>query len=170
MTRNTHLIPYLSAQELKHRYRQATDAVEARRWQLLWLISRQNTIKEAAEVMGINYDYARKIVKSYNQGGEAAIIKKKPPGKKRPLHALLNSEQLEELRKSLKGEPPDQGIWTGRKVAAWIAKKTGKEKVWAQRGWEYLKACGYSVQKPRPRHQKGDEIEQKEFKKNSHYE
>ena len=57
--------------------------------------------------MGINYDYARAIVKSYNQQGETAIHLKKQPPKKRPSHALLNTLQLEELRLSLKGESPD---------------------------------------------------------------
>ncbi|MDC0835049.1 winged helix-turn-helix domain-containing protein [Geitlerinema sp. CS-897] len=29
------------------------------------------------------------------------------------------------------------------------------EKVWKQRGWDYLKKCGYSWQRPRPKHKKG---------------
>lgn len=70
------------------------------------------------------------IVKLYNQQGEKGIIKKQPSRKKRPNHALLNPEQLEELHLSLKGESPDKGIWTGPKVAEWIARKTGRKKVW----------------------------------------
>jgi transposase len=100
MTRIAHLEPYLSAAELKHRYRSATNPSEARRWHLLWLIAHSKTIKEAAAVLGINYDYARRIVKSYNQQGEIAIHLKKQPPKKRPSHALLNTLQLEELRLS----------------------------------------------------------------------
>ncbi len=167
MTRKAHLEPYLSATELKYRYREATNPIEARRWQLLWLIALSKTIKEAAAVLGINYDYARAIVKSYNQQGETAIRLKKQPPRKRPSHALLNSLQLEELRLSLAGESPDRGLWTGSKVALWIAQKIGRERVGKQRGWEYLKKCGYSRQRPRPRHKNGDEIEQEEFKKNS---
>lgn len=37
--------------------------VEACRWQLVWLISLQKTIKEAAVVIGISYNYVREIVK-----------------------------------------------------------------------------------------------------------
>ncbi len=95
MTRVAHLEPYLSAAQLKHNYREATHPSEARRWQLLWLMALSWTIKEAAAVVGINYDYARAIVKSYNQQGETAIYLKKQPLKKRPSHALLNTEQLE---------------------------------------------------------------------------
>ena len=106
MTRIAHLEPYLSATELKHRYRSATNPSEARRWQLLWLIALSKTIKEAAAVLGINYDYARSIVKSYNQHPETAIQLKKQTPKQRPTHALLNTLQLEELRLSLAGESP----------------------------------------------------------------
>lgn len=166
MTRTAYLKPHLSEKELKNRYWRASNLVEARRWQLLWLISQKKTIKEASIVIGINYDYAREIVKSYNQQGPEAIGKKQPARKKRPNHALLNAEQLEELHLSLKGESPDKGIWTGPKVAQWIAQKTGREKVWQQRGWDYLKQCRYSPQKPRPQHQKGNKIEQESFKKN----
>ncbi|WP_333194322.1 winged helix-turn-helix domain-containing protein [Microcoleus sp. Pol7_A1] len=157
----------MSAAELKHRYRETTNPIEARRWQLLWLISLSWTIKEAAAVIGINYDYARTIVKSYNQQGETAILQKKQSPKKRPSHTLLNAFQLEELRLSLKGESPDRGIWSGPKVALWVAQKTGREQVGKLLGWDYLKKCGYSPQKPRPRHKKREKIEQEEFKKNS---
>jgi transposase len=139
MTRIAYLEPYLSATELKHRYRSATNPIEARCWQLLWLIALSKTIKEAAAVLGINYDYARSIVKSYNQHGETAIYLKKHPPKQRPTHAhaLLNTLQLEELRLSLARESPGRGLWTGPKVALWIAKKIGRERVGKQRGWEY---------------------------------
>lgn len=166
MTRTAYLEPYLSATELKKRYREATNPIEARRWHLLWLIALPSTIKEAAAVLGINYDYARSIVKSYNQQGETAIFLKKQPPKKRPSHALLNTQQLEELRLSLTGESPDRGLWSGPKVALWIAQKIGREQVGKQRGWEYLKRCGYSPQRPRPKHKKGDKNEQEDFKKN----
>ena len=154
-----HLEPYLSSFELKNRYRQATHPVEGRRWQLLWLISFDWTIKEAAKVIGINYDYAKEIVKAYNQQGERALLRKKLPPKKRPSHGLLNTLQLEELRLSFKGESPDRGIWSGPKVALWIAEKTGRQQVGKLLGWSDLKKCGYSPQRPRARHRKGDEVE-----------
>jgi transposase len=114
----------------------------------------------------MNYDYAKDIVKAYNQQGEKAIANRRRQRTALPSHALLNREQLEELRSSLKQAPEDKGIWTGPKVADWIAKKTGREKVLPQRGWDYLKKCNYSPQRPRPHHAKADQVAQQEFKKN----
>ena len=59
--------------------------------------------------------------------------------------------------------PADGGIWTGTKVARWIEKENGVEKVWNQRGWDYLKKLKYSCQRPRPKHRKGNPLEQAEF-------
>lgn len=164
--KKAHLQPYLTSSELKERYLCCSDRVESRRWHLLWLVSKQWTIRQASLAVGLNYDYAKDIVKAYNQLGEVAIANRRRQRTVPPSHALLNSEQLQELRSSLKQQPEDKGIWTGPKVADWIAKKTGREKVWPQRGWDYLKKCRYSAQRPRPRHAKADPEAQQEFKKN----
>ena len=166
MAKKADLIPHLSSSQLKTRYLSTTDRVESRRWHLIWLVSQKWTIKQAAIVVGLNYDYALDIVSGYNQQGETAIANGYRQPKKRPSHALLNSQQLEKLRDIFKGSPSDKELWTGPKVAQWIEKETGREKVWPQRGWDYLKKCRYSLQTPRPRHKKGDKIEQEEFKKN----
>jgi transposase len=135
MTRKAQLEPHFSSSELKTRYLATLDKVERRRWHLIWLVSQKWTIKQAASAVGINYDYALEIVKNYNEQGEGAI-QNRHKGKKPRKKALLDEKQLEELKECLKKPPADRGIWTGPKVAAWIAEKTGTEKVWPQRGWE----------------------------------
>jgi len=51
-------------------------------------------------------------------------------------------------------------------VAAWMASELGLTRVAPQRGWEALKAIGWSVQKPRPRHPASATPEEREaFKK-----
>src|SRR5215217_2589708 len=50
------------------------------------------------------------------------------------------------------GSPDDGGLWSGPKVAAWMAQRLGLERVHPQRGWEALKRIGWSIQAPRPRH------------------
>jgi len=167
MPKKVHLEAHLSAQQLKQGYRDASDRVESRRWHLLWMVATGWTLKLAASAIGINYDYAKEILHNYNKQGVAAISNRRKTLRRNSSSALLNAEALSKLRRALKSRPADGGIWTGPKVARWIAQETGREKVWAQRGWDYLKRLKYSPQRPRPKHYKGDEQEQEAFKKNS---
>lgn len=168
MPKKVYLAAHLSQEELKEKYKKATDPVEGRRWHLLWKISLGWTIIKSAAMVGLSYGYAQSIVSRYNQGSESGITnqKKKSKPHRRGKAALLTQEQLSLLASLLKEPSPDGGIWTGPKIARWIEKETGREKVGNQRGWDYLKKLNYSWQKPRPKHYKADEEEQKEFKKN----
>ncbi|MGB3491173.1 MAG: helix-turn-helix domain-containing protein [Elainellaceae cyanobacterium] len=131
----SHLVP----NQLKSLYRHSPDRVEARRWHLLYLVSQQWTIKQAADVVGFSYDYAKTIVRRYNAEGPDSVCNRSK--KRASLHgrSLLSLEQLQELYQVLRHPAPDGKAWTGPKVARWIASKTGKKRVWPQRGWEYLK-------------------------------
>lgn len=133
------LAQHLTAAELKANYLTADDHVEARRWHLIYLISTKCTIKRAAEVVCLNYDYAKEIVRKYNAGGPLAIRNLRKHRHNRPVRTLLTPEQQQELRQLLQHPAPDGESWTGKKVAQWIADKTGRQQVWPQRGWEYLK-------------------------------
>lgn len=141
MPKKAYLNSHLSEIEIKTRYLQTRDRVESRRWHLLWLVSQNWTIKEAAKALGLNYDYAKDIVKNYNQQGPNAILNRRKTRKFYPSHALLTLEQQEQLRIALKNPPRDQETWTGPKVAEWIAKTIGRDRVSPQRGWEYMKRC-----------------------------
>src|SRR4051812_30545907 len=66
--------------------------------------------------------------------------------------SILRPDLLEKLKARLLEPPPDGGLWTGPKVARWMASELGLAAVLPQRGWEALKAINWSVQKPRPRH------------------
>jgi len=145
MPKKAYLKSYLSETEIKNRYLQIRDRVESRRWHLLWLVSQNWTIKEAAQALGLNYDYAKDIVKSYNQKGPDGILNRRKTRKFYPSHALLNLEQQEQLRIALKNPPKGQTAWTGPKVAEWIAKTIGRDSVSPQRGWEYMKKCSSNI-------------------------
>ena len=62
------------------------------------------------------------------------------------------AEVLAALAERLKQPPEDGGMWSGPKVAAWMAARLGLAKVHPQRGWEALKRVEWSLQAPRPRH------------------
>jgi transposase len=146
MSPKARLEPYLSLEDLKNQYKQAKDRVEARRWHLLMLVAQSRTIKQAAELVGLNYDYAKSIIRRYNLEGPASVrnrMKERQPPTPR---SLLTPEQQQELQQALKSAPPEGGNWSGPKVARWIANKTGRDRVWAQRGWEYMQRFGATAQ------------------------
>lgn len=168
MPRKTFLAPYQSSEELKQKYRTSPDSVESRRWHLLWKVSLGWSIKNSAIAIGINYDYAKEIVKKYNNLGAEGV--KNPKNKRRKQSggrkSLLTKKQFEKLKQELESQSDDGGVWTGTKVARWIEKETGREKVGNQRGWDQLKKLRYSWQTPRPEPGKGDKLEQEIFKAN----
>lgn len=166
MPKKAHLANHFSVNELRNKYISSQDAVEARRWHVLWKVALGWTIKNSAVAVGIDYQYAKKIIKRYNEFGVEGVKNKR---KRTQMHRrgkapLLNEQQLQKLVTQLSSRPADGGIWTGPKVARWIEKETKREKVASQRGWDYLKKCNYSWQKPRPRHRLGDSKAQEEFK------
>src|SRR3954449_2715351 len=80
--------------------------------------------------------------------------------------SVLKPALLDKLKDRLREPPPDGGLWTSPKVAAWMASELGLARVAPQRGWEALKAINWSVQKPRPRHPASATPEEREaFKK-----
>jgi hypothetical protein len=79
---------------------------------------------------------------------------------------LLDAEDEAALRAALAEPPADGGLWTGPKVAAWMAARLGRE-VWPQRGWGYLKKLGHSLHVPRPRHAKAASPEEQVAHKKS---
>lgn len=164
MARTITLATHLSHEELKTRYKTSTDPVESRRWHLLWLVSQQWYLLDAAASIGVSYSYARKVVYAYNRDGVASVSNGQK-GRQVPSRALLNAQQQAELDQALQFPPADGGLWSGPKVAQWIAKRTGRAHVHPQRGWEYLKKLNYSGQRPRPRHASADPEAQVAFKK-----
>ena len=81
---------------------------------------------------------------------------------------ILKLELLARLHDRL-GEPPaDGGLWSSRKAADWMAAELGLKSVAPQRGWEALKAIGWSIQTPRPKNPKSASPEEAAaFKKSS---
>src|SRR3712207_3262373 len=65
---------------------------------------------------------------------------------------LLTPDLLAALTERVKAPPEDGGLWSGPKVALWMARHLGLAKVHPQRGWEALKRIGWSIRAPRPRH------------------
>ena len=134
----TALLLHLSAAALEARYETAVDPVSKSHFHAIWLLSSGYTITEVAAILSFSARWVRLLRKRYNEHG--------------PAPAILTPEALSSLRERLKTPPDDGGLWTGPKVARWLASFHRFETVHDQRGWDALVAIEYSIQIPRPRH------------------
>ena len=145
------LVAHLSPAELGQRYRAARSPVERSHLQIVWLLSRGRSEREVAQVTGYGRRWIAEIVGRYNwEGPDGLGDRRRGNAGAKP---LLGAEDEAALRAALAEPPSAGGLWTGPKVAAWMAARLGRE-VWPQRGWDYLRRLGHSPQVPRPRHAK----------------
>lgn len=153
------VVEHLSHAEIGGRYRHCSDAAEKSRWHVLWLVTRPDqplSATKAAELVGFTPAWGRAILKRYNAHGPDALIDGRRENGADP---KLTTEQRAGLFAALQAEPPDHGLWSGPKVAAFVKDRFGVE-VGPQTGWRWLKALGFRLVVPRPRHPKAATADQ----------
>ena len=148
------------------RYRAARDVTEARHYQAIWLLAQGRTFMEVAEVLAFVPRWVEELAARYNAFGPSALGDQRRRNGRAA--SLLTEAVLAALAKRVQAPPEDGGVWSGPKVAAWMARHLGLAKVHPQRGWEALKRIAWSIQAPRPRHARAATPEQREaFKRGS---
>lgn len=160
------LKPHLTTEELYQRYRKCQKPREKLRWRALYLIANGGIANDVAKRVGRSSGWMTNLARRYNELGAAGVSdqRTKPLPSPKP---TLNAKQAQALQTALRGSAPDGGLWTSTKVASWIKKKTGKE-VHATTAWRAMRAAGFTLQVPRPRHRNAaTESEQAAFKKSS---
>jgi transposase len=159
-----HVVTHLSLGALEERVRAAPDARSARHFQAIWLLAKGHQIADVASVTAFGVRWIEKLLARYNAEGPDALGDLRRRNGTSP--TILTQEVVEKLRDRLREPPPDRGLWTSRKVAAWMAGELGLASVAVQRGWEALRAVGWSIQTPRPEHlARATADEQAAFKK-----
>src|SRR5687768_14286038 len=111
--------------------------------QIVWLLSQGRSAREVAAVTGYGRRWIAEIVRRYNAGGASGLGDQR--ARNTGARPLLSQEDEAALRDALVEPPTDGGLWSGPKVAAWMARRLGR-KVWPQRGWDYLKKLEHSLQ------------------------
>jgi transposase len=153
------VVEHLSHEEIDRQYRDCIDAAEKTRWHVLWLVTRPDqplSATAAAKLVGFTPAWGRAILKRYNARGPAALLDGRRDNGTDP---KLTPEQRADLFAALQVDPPDGGLWSGPKVAAFVKARFGVE-VWPQTGWQWLKDLGFRLVVPRPRHPKAATPEQ----------
>ena len=146
----TAIASHLSVTELEGHYKSAEDPVSKSHFHALWLLSMDYKTGEVAAILSFSPRWVQRLVKRYNAQGPHSLGDRRLTNGAAP--AILTSEALSSLKERLKTPPDDGGVWTGPKVARWLASFHSLKTVHDQRGWDALIAIGYSIQKPRPRH------------------
>src|SRR3712207_7008630 len=145
-----HVADHLSVLALEQPYRFCTDVIAARHVQTIWLLAKGHEIAEVSATVSFARRWVERLLSRYNAHGPQALGDLRRQNGTSP--SVLRPDLLEKLKDRLREPPPDGGLWTGPKVAAWMARELGLAAVLPQRGWEALQAIGWTVQKPRPRH------------------
>jgi transposase len=153
------IVDHLPLRELEARYRAARDVTEARHTQAIWLLAQGRTFLEVAEVLAFAPRWVEELAARYNAHGPTALGDQRRRNGRAA--SLLREDVLAALAERLRTPPEDGGLWSGPKVAAWMARHLGLERVHPQRGWEALQRIDWSIQAPRPRHPRAATPEQR---------
>lgn len=159
------VVDYLGVEALQQRYRTSSDATLARHYQVIWLLAQGRSLGEVARLTSFAKRWVEQLLARYNAFGPSSLGDRRRGNGAPP--SVLTPDLLERLRERLKHQPDDGGVWTAKKAAAFMAADLGRS-VAEQRGWEALRAIGWTVQRPRPSHVRAaTPEEQTAFKKSS---
>ncbi len=151
MTGRIQIEGYLGTEALRERYRGADHPVARSHFHIIWLLASGSSVCECAAASGYSVRWIEKLAQRDNAGGPDSLGDRRRANK--GAKPLLTAEQLASLAEAVAIPPPDGGLWTGPKVAASIARATGRDHVHPQRGWAYLRRLDQTWQTPRPYHE-----------------
>lgn len=135
-----HVAAHLSIEELEERLRAASDSRSARHFQAIWLLAKGHRIADVSSMTAFGVRWIEKLVSRYNAEGPDALGDLRRHNGTRP--TILTPALLDKLRVRLREPPPDRGLWTSRKVAAWMAGELGVTSVAVQRSTAPLSTGG----------------------------
>ena len=135
--------------EIAGAYRREREAVRRSHLQVMWLLLDGMAMAEVSRVTGFGVRWIEKLIHRWNGGGLAGLGDRRRDNAGR--EPVLDAAARAALAALLEGAPPDGGLWSGRKVAAWMSERLGRP-VDAKLGIVYLHRLGFSLQRPRPQH------------------
>ncbi len=162
MPRCLSLTSHLAPDELERRYRACRDPVERSHWHIVLLVAQGHSGAAVARLTSYSETWVRTLIHRDNAKGPTGIADHRRANPGQP--PLVPPAIRAELRERLADPPPDGGLWTSPKVAAWLRDRLDRP-ISPQRAWETLRALGFSPQRPRPHATTADPAAQAAFKK-----
>lgn len=156
------VLPHLPEAELRAAMLAAKDADHRDRLRAVLLSLRGMGAAEVAEVLSRGPDWVWKCVRSYNQGGPAALENAARPGRTR----LLSPEQDERLRGFVEAraqDPAHARRLHGAAAREFIERELGVP-MCLSAAYATLHRLGYELIKPRPRHEDNDRAAMEHWK------
>ncbi len=145
------VVRHLTARRAWGRYRECRCPVAKTRWHLIWLLlraDRRHTPATAAAEVGVSVIAARATLRRWNARGPSGLADGRAGNGGR---GRLTAGQWAGLRAAVVRRPPDGGLWSGPKVARYVAERW-RVVVRPQTGWRWLRRLGLTLQVPRPSH------------------
>jgi len=144
------VVRHLTANQARSKYRAGRQPVEKVRWHAIWLLLRADeprTPAQVAEVVGLSVITTRAVLHWWNDHGPAGLADRRKGNGSKP---RLTPEQRAGLFAALKQRPPDGGLGSGPKVAAYVRDRWGV-RVWPQTVWRWRRELGFTLPVPRPK-------------------
>jgi transposase len=137
--------------QIRRAYLTCRHPVEKVRWHALWLLARADAPRSPAQVaqlVGLSDVAVRAVLRRWNRmGPEGLADRRRGNGRA----AKLGARRWAALARAVARRPPDGGLWTGPKVARYVADRWGLRGR-PETGWRWLRRLGLTPQVPRPRH------------------
>jgi transposase len=99
---------------------------------VIWHFAQGQSCAESAALTGFALRWMEQLFARYNTFGPASLGDRRRGNGAEP--RLLTPEMLAELCERVKTSPKDGGVWTAKKVAAFMAAELGLVRVAEQRG------------------------------------
>ena len=115
---------HLSVSALEEKDRSCTDVTAARHVQAIWLLAKGHNIAEVSATVLYARRWVERLLARDKAEGLDALGDLRRRNGTRP--SVLKPELLDKLKARLCAPPPDGGLWTRSKVAAWMAGELGR--------------------------------------------
>ena len=147
------------ADALRERYLESKDHQDRQRMQLLWLVRKGETLKDAAETVGAGYRTAQTWIGWYRSGGVEEVLSRRHGGSGGCTSRLSDEEEQALLEKAREGE-----VRTISDGVEWARSEADADYTyWGMR--HVFERIGLTKKVPRPQSPKADEKEQEAWKK-----